>query len=57
MGDIGTMASVSAMAVAVVVWLIRLEGRINTQDVLHTALKEDVRYIRDRIDRALNGHP
>lgn len=41
--------------VGVVVWLIRLEGRVNTQSELHKALKEDVSYIRERIDRALNG--
>lgn len=38
-----------------VVWLIRLEGRVNTQAALHSDLKADVRYIRERIDRALNG--
>ena len=39
----------------VVVWLIRLEGKVNTNKALHDELKDDVRYIRDRIDRALNG--
>lgn len=38
-----------------VIWLIRLEGRVNTQQALHADLKEDVQYIRNRIDRALNG--
>jgi len=33
-----------------------LEGRVNTHQALHQALKEDVAYIRSRIDRALNGH-
>ncbi len=52
----------AAMAVQVAVplivggiWLIRLEGRINVNEVLHRELKEDVQYIRERIDRALNG--
>lgn len=62
-----TMESGAALTVAVsfvgaVVWLIRLEGRVNTNEALHETLKEnhdelkgDVRYIRERIDRALNG--
>ena len=42
--------------VGVVVWLVRLEGKIQTQAELHRRLAEDVSYIRDRIDVALNGH-
>lgn len=38
------------------VWLIRLEGRVNTHDKRHEDLKADVQYIRARIDQALNGH-
>lgn len=37
------------------VWLIRLEGRVNVQQALHSKLGEDVQYIRERIDKALNG--
>lgn len=37
------------------VWLIRLEGRINLNERLTNDLADDVRYIRDRIDAALNG--
>jgi hypothetical protein len=44
-----------AAVVAVIVWLIRLEGRVNTQAALHERLQTDVAYIRDRIDAALNG--
>jgi sensor domain CHASE-containing protein len=44
-----------AAAIGVVVWLIRLEGRVNTQAALHDRLSEDVSYIRERIDAALNG--
>lgn len=50
------MLAVVVPAVAVIVWLIRLEGRVNTQAALQVELKEDVKYIRERIDRALNGH-
>lgn len=50
-----TMIAVLVPAAGVVVWLLRLEGRVNTNQALHDALKADVTYIRDRIDRALNG--
>lgn len=53
---IGTVVVVGIPAVGGLVWLIRLEGRVNTQDVLHQEMKEDVQYIRQRIDAALNGH-
>ena len=42
--------------VGVVVWLVRLEGKIQTQSELHRRLVEDVSYIRDRIDAALDVH-
>jgi hypothetical protein len=35
------------------VWLIRLEGRVNRLDSESTDTKNDIRYIRERIDRAL----
>lgn len=54
--------SMALSFVGAVVWLIRLEGRVNTGEALHNNLKEshdelkdDVRYIRNRIDSALNG--
>lgn len=37
------------------VWLIRLEGRLNTAVALQDRLSADVQYIRRRIDQALNG--
>jgi hypothetical protein len=61
--DLSTAIQVAVPVVLVGVWLLRLEGRINTQDALRIALKEDVvglkadvQYIRARIDQALNGH-
>lgn len=33
----------------------RLDGRIDTQAALQDELKDDVRYIRTRIDQALDG--
>lgn len=47
---------VGVPVLAGLVWLLRLEGRVNTHDALLEALKDDVSYIRSRIDHALNGH-
>lgn len=49
------LVSAGTAAVVVIVWLIRLEGRLNTQVALHEKLAEDVSYVRRRIDAALNG--
>lgn len=57
MGDTGQAFAIGLPILAGIVWLIRLEGRVNTQDALHKQLKEDVTYIRSRIDKAINGHP
>lgn len=45
----------SLAIVGAVIWLIRLEGRVNTYCQRVDDLKADVQYIRERIDRALNG--
>jgi hypothetical protein len=37
-------------AVGVVVWLIRLEGRIDKNEALQKDMKDDLVYIRDRVD-------
>lgn len=34
----------------------RLDGRIDTHREAISTMKEDLRYIRSRIDQALNGH-
>ncbi len=49
------VASIS-LVIGVVVWLVRLEGRVNTQAALYAQMRADVTYIRERIDAALNGH-
>jgi hypothetical protein len=41
--------------VAALAWLFRLEGRINGHDQMIAAIREDLHYVRSRIDRALNG--
>lgn len=52
----GLIVTVVLAAIGGIVWFVRLEGRVNTQERLHADLKEDVVYIRERIDKALNGH-
>jgi hypothetical protein len=37
-----------------VAWALRLEGRVNTTTDRFNDLKEDVEYIRERIDKALD---
>jgi hypothetical protein len=50
---IQTAVAVGVPLVGVVVWLVRLEGRINTNEALQTQMRDDVRYIKERIDRVL----
>lgn len=62
--DPGTIVTLVGFAVACVVWLVRLEGRVNSHDREIKDVKEghetdiqqirkDVEYIRGRIDSAL----
>jgi hypothetical protein len=51
-----TWIALGTLAVSVIVWGLRLEGRVNLNERLTTDLSEDVKYIRDRIDLALNGN-
>jgi hypothetical protein len=53
--DFNTAAAIVVPTIGFIVWLVRLEGRVNTGEALHRSLKEDVTYIRERIDKALNG--
>ena len=39
--------------VGFVVWLVRLEGRVNGHDEAMRNFKEDLHYIRARIDEAI----
>jgi hypothetical protein len=50
------MLAVAVPAAAVLVWLIRLEGRVNTHEALNRQMRDDIGYIRSRIDKALNGY-
>lgn len=50
-----TILAAGAMSVGVVIWLVRLEGKVLAQAQLHKQLVDDVVYIRSRIDSAING--
>lgn len=70
---VGAILGVGTAIVGSVVWLVRLEGRVNGHERQHAKHEErdeelkadfmkrhdevrsDLTYIRDRIDRALNG--
>lgn len=60
--DLATLVTVAGSAISVVVWLVRLEGRINTQDELRKALEgrisgfeERVYDVLERIERKIDG--
>ena len=59
--DSGAIVTGVLAVIGGVVWLVRLEGRVNTNESKHDALKDshddlkaDVKYIRERIDDALS---
>lgn len=49
-----TLVTIGAPVLGVIVWLLRLEGRVNTHEALISKVGEDVEYIRTRIDQALS---
>ena len=56
--SVGEITTAIGAAIGVVVWLVRLEGAQKTQGARHDALekdvdevKDDIKYIRERIDR------
>jgi hypothetical protein len=58
----GVVMTLGAGFISALVWLVRLEGRVNGHDKdhvdhakRHEEMRHDLAYIRDRIDRALNG--
>jgi len=52
----GEMLTMALTAGTELVWLIRLEGRVNTQDAQFQQMRDDLHYVRERIDKALNGY-
>jgi hypothetical protein len=53
--DPGTITTIVGLAVAGLVWLVRLEGRVNAHDSTISQIRDDLEYIRGRIDSAING--
>lgn len=51
--DAQSLLALAVPAVGVIVWLVRLEGRINVNEQMQKEMKEDVQYIRTRIDTFL----
>lgn len=56
------IVTVGIALVGVIIWSVRQEGRLNAHDERHDVheqrhveLRDDVRYIRQRIDSAING--
>lgn len=45
---------VAIPTVSFVVWLVRLEGRVNSHDESLKSFREDLHYVRNRIDEALH---
>lgn len=54
--DPQTFVAVAVPSVGALIWLVRLEGRVNNNETITSALRADVTYIRSRIDQAINGH-
>jgi hypothetical protein len=54
--DPTTAVAVIVPSVTALVWLLRLEGRVNTNEFATNGLRKDVTYIRNRIDQAIGGH-
>jgi hypothetical protein len=61
--ELSSVVTIVVPALGGIVWLLRLEGRINAHDLEHreharryAEMREDLAYIRQRIDKALNGH-
>lgn len=60
--DVIQFIAIAVPLVGALGWLFQLKGRLDGHDTQHAAhkqaheeLREDIHYIRNRIDRALNG--
>ncbi len=49
------MVTLGGAAVAGLVWLLRLEGKVKVLEAQFSIVKDDLRYIRDRIDKAIDA--
>lgn len=53
--DAQFLAGAGVTIIGALVWLIRLEGKVNMNSKSVTDIKEDIHYIRTRVDAAING--
>jgi hypothetical protein len=53
--DAQTLMAIVVPAVSALAWLMTIHGRVGGHDRELHDVKSDIRYIRERIDRALNG--
>lgn len=49
------LVGVAVPVILALAWLFRLEGKVNEHANLFGRIEGDVKYIRERVDRALNG--
>jgi hypothetical protein len=54
---VGVIVAVATPIVGVIYWVSKLEGRVQAQEQRHDEMREDIQYIRDRIDSALFHQP
>lgn len=52
--DLNTLVAVGIPMFGGLIWLLRLEGRVNLNEAIVKGIKGDVEYIRERIDTALD---
>jgi hypothetical protein len=53
--DLGTLVAIAVPSVGAIVWLVRLEGRINVNDSRHDDIIGRLARIETKLDRS-NGH-
>lgn len=51
--DVSSVFAVVVPVVGVIVWLVRLEGRVNTNESIQKTILDEVKYVRARIDEVL----
>lgn len=51
--DTGIAVTIVSAGVGAIVWLVRIEGRVNGHDKQIDGMADDLKYIRRRIDSAV----
>jgi hypothetical protein len=55
MEDVSLVITVGVPSAAAVAWLVTLHSRVRAHSEQLLEIKVDIRYVRERIDRALNN--